>query len=57
MADNLWFVVVALGPIVLGGAIVFAVTRRRKLSAQEKQAREGANQELYDRPASRSHPR
>ena len=32
MADNFWFVVVALGPILLGGAIAYALLQRRRLT-------------------------
>lgn len=53
MVTNLWFIAVALGPVLLGGAIIFAITRRRQRSAQEQHARKQANRELYERPNTR----
>ncbi|MFD1746785.1 LPXTG cell wall anchor domain-containing protein [Rhizobium helianthi] len=53
MADNLWFIAVALGPVLLGGAIVFAMMRRRRFSQDEIEERRAANHDLYDRPQSR----
>lgn len=47
MADILWFIAVAGGPIVLGGAILYATVRSRRLTRAEKQDRSEAIQELY----------
>jgi hypothetical protein len=50
MADNFWFFLVALGPVILAAAIIYAVMRRRRLSAGEKAAQETAMERLYDKP-------
>jgi hypothetical protein len=47
MADILWFIAVAGGPILLGGAILFATMRSRRLSAGEKRERSEAVHDLY----------
>lgn len=50
MADNLWFILVAIGPIILGGAIAYAMLQRRRLSGSEKARQEEAVEALYDKP-------
>lgn len=50
MADNFWFIVVALGPVLLGCAIIYALLRRRRLSTHEKIRQEEAIERLYDKP-------
>ncbi|MGK9053892.1 hypothetical protein QTA58_14125 [Neorhizobium sp. CSC1952] len=50
MADNFWFMVVALGPILLGGAIAYALLQRRRLSPGEERRQEKAVEDLYDKP-------
>ena len=59
MADNFWFIVVAVGPILLGAAIAYALLQRRRLTAKEKRQQEEAIEELYDKPAGgrEPHPR
>lgn len=49
MANSLWFLVIAIGPILLGGAIAFALMRRRRLSAGEKRRQKQAVERLYDK--------
>ncbi len=50
MADNFWFVVVALGPILLGGAVAYALLQRRRLTGSEEIKQEEAIERLYDKP-------
>lgn len=50
MADNFWFIVVALGPVLLGGAIFYALLRRRRLTPGEERRQEEAVERLYDKP-------
>ena len=50
MADNLWLILVALGPVLLGGAIAYAMLRRRRLSGVEKVRQQEAVETLYDKP-------
>lgn len=47
--DYLWLIVVMLGPILLGGAIVFAVMRQRRLSGRERSNQDAATRELYQK--------
>lgn len=47
MADLLWFVAVAIGPVMLGAAIAYALLRQRRLSAREKRAQNDAVRRLY----------
>ena len=50
MADKLWFVIVALGPVLLGIVIAYGLMRRRRLGAAEKIRQEEAVERLYDKP-------
>lgn len=50
MADKIWFVVVALGPVLLGCAIAYALMRRRRLSTSEVVEQKEATERLYDKP-------
>ncbi|MFN7103477.1 MAG: hypothetical protein ACK4N1_12750 [Pseudorhizobium sp.] len=50
MADKIWFIVVALGPVLLGCVIAYAMMRRRRLTAPEKFQQEKAVERLYDKP-------
>lgn len=52
MSTNLWFLAVAIGPVLLGGAIVYALMRRRRLNPVEDMRRDEAVRELYDKPGS-----
>lgn len=47
MADYLWLFAVAGGPIILAGAILYALLRQRRLSKGEKDAQTRATRELY----------
>lgn len=49
MADNLWFLIVALGPVLLGCAIVYALMQRRRLSSEEKHQQSEAIDRLYEK--------
>lgn len=42
-----WLAVVLLGPLLLGGAIVYAILRQRRLSARERINSDAATHELY----------
>lgn len=50
MADNFWFIVVAIGPMLLGAAIAYALLQRRRLTDREKEQQEEAIERLYDKP-------
>ena len=50
MEDKLWFIIVALGPVLLGAALVYAMRHRRRLSKAEKIRQEEAVEQLYDKP-------
>jgi hypothetical protein len=50
MADNIWLILVALGPVILAAAIAYALLRRRRLSTDERIAQEEAVERLYDKP-------
>jgi len=52
--DKFWLFAVAVGPVLLGCAIVFAMMRRRRLSEREKNAQIAAIADLYDKPTTRS---
>jgi hypothetical protein len=54
MIDNFWFFAVALGPVLLGAAIVYAMMRRRRLSRVEEMRQDGAVRDLYDKPTART---
>ncbi|MBH0236334.1 hypothetical protein [Methylobrevis albus] len=49
MDNLLWFFAVAIGPLLLGAAIVYGMTRNRNLTAPEKRAQTAATEELYDK--------
>lgn len=48
MADLMWLIVVAGGPLLLGGVIAYALLRQRKLSGREKQEQTRQVEKLYD---------
>jgi C4-dicarboxylate-specific signal transduction histidine kinase len=49
MLENMgWLLVVALGPLILAGALIYAYVNRRRLSRREKEQQHRAVQELYD---------
>lgn len=43
-----WFFVVAIGPLILGLALGYALARRRYLTPQEKRERHEAIERLYE---------
>ncbi|MRG57421.1 hypothetical protein GF108_17770 [Phyllobacterium sp. SYP-B3895] len=45
--EYLWFAVVFGGPIVLGAILALGMMKRRRLTAQEKQASKEATRKLY----------
>ena len=45
--DVLWFIVVAIGPVILAAAIIYAVMRRRRLTLAERLDQKRATDELY----------
>lgn len=47
MNEFLWLLVIVGGPVVIGGAIAFAMASRRRLSASERKARDRATDRLY----------
>lgn len=48
LSEFLWFVAVALGPVMLGAAIAFALLRRRHSMRERMESRE-ATERLYRR--------
>ncbi|MCJ8520150.1 hypothetical protein ABID21_003150 [Pseudorhizobium tarimense] len=50
MADKLWFIVVALGPLLLGCVVAYSLMRRRRLHTSEKVQQKEATERLYDKP-------
>lgn len=53
-----WWPATVLGPIILGGAIAYALMTRRRLTPREKQAQHEAVDHLYgkDRPDPEKRP-
>ncbi|MBC2772710.1 hypothetical protein H6M51_07535 [Rhizobium sp. AQ_MP] len=49
MINYFWLVVVMLGPVLLGGAIFFAIMRQRRLSGRERIHQDAATRELYQK--------
>jgi NADH:ubiquinone oxidoreductase subunit K len=54
MIDTIWFLAVALGPVLIGAAIVYAMMRRRRLSRVEEVQQTRATRDLYDKPMART---
>lgn len=50
MADKLWFIVVALGPLLLGAVIAYSILKKRRLNTSEKVEQKEAVERLYDKP-------
>lgn len=48
MADILWLVVVAGGPLLLAVVILFAMTRQRRLTRREHDRQASKIDQLYD---------
>ncbi|MDF1609378.1 hypothetical protein PZ897_14430 [Hoeflea sp. YIM 152468] len=47
MENLLWFLVVAVGPLLLAAAMVYALLRKRRLSREEKIRRDKKTAELF----------
>ncbi|WP_245408872.1 hypothetical protein [Rhizobium wuzhouense] len=48
MISNLfWLLAVIVGPILLGGAIAYALLRQRRLTSDEQKRSDAAAKELY----------
>lgn len=54
MIDNLWLVAVALGPVLLGAALIYAMMRRRRLTRSEELQQDASLQDLYEKPSRRT---
>ena len=48
ISNYLWFVTVALGPVLLGAVFIYAMMRRRRLTREERVRLERKVHELYD---------
>jgi hypothetical protein len=46
--DYLWLFAVAGGPIILAGALIWALLRQRRLTPREQQRGDEATKRLYD---------
>lgn len=49
MINYLWMFVVALGPLLLGGAVFYAIIRQRRLTRRERINQDAATRELYEK--------
>lgn len=49
MINYLWLFVVALGPILLGGAVFYAIRRQRRLTHSERINQDAATRTLYEK--------
>ncbi|TPP07355.1 hypothetical protein FJQ55_15355 [Rhizobium glycinendophyticum] len=49
MSNFLWLVAVMIGPLLLGGAIVYGLMRQRRLTPNEMKRSDMATRELYER--------
>jgi hypothetical protein len=47
--DYLWLFVVMLGPILLGGALFYAIMRQRRSTRRERINQDAATRELYEK--------
>ncbi|MDQ0455574.1 hypothetical protein [Rhizobium paknamense] len=52
MADIIWFVAVAIGPLMLGGAIAYGLLSRRDLSKDERKQQRRSIRDLYNKKGS-----
>jgi hypothetical protein len=48
MSEYVWLLVVMLGPVLLGGAILYAIIRQRRLRPDEARCSDAATRELYE---------
>jgi hypothetical protein len=49
ISEYLWFAAVALGPVILGAAVAYALLRRRRLTRRERVESREATEDLYRR--------
>lgn len=49
MIDYLWLFAVVAGPLILGGVLVYALLRQRRLTDGEERAQTEATRELFDK--------
>ncbi len=54
MTNNLWFFAVAVGPVLLGCAVVYAMMQQRRQSQAEERQSDRAVQDLYEKPTRRT---
>ncbi|KQW28096.1 hypothetical protein ASE36_16770 [Rhizobium sp. Root274] len=47
MTDLFWLMAVTLGPVILAGAIIYALMRQRRLRPDEQRRSDAAARELY----------
>ncbi|MDZ5699056.1 hypothetical protein [Chelativorans sp. M5D2P16] len=47
MADYLWFFAVGIAPFLVALVVIYALLKRRRLSAEEKAERNSKTRELY----------
>ncbi|MCX2721555.1 hypothetical protein [Roseibium salinum] len=47
ISDILWFAAVALGPLALAAAIIYAIFRRRRLTRSERERQKRGVRHLY----------
>ncbi len=45
--DVLWLIIVALGPVVLGALIAYALLQRRRFTAAEQTRQDNATRQVY----------
>jgi hypothetical protein len=50
MADKFWFIIVDLGPLLLGAVIAYSILKKRRLTSSEKMEQKEAVEQLYDKP-------
>jgi hypothetical protein len=51
MTEAMWFIAVAIGPLLLVVLFAYALLRRRRLSAAERAAQIRATERVYDEGA------
>jgi hypothetical protein len=49
MTDLFWLMAVTLGPVILAGAIIYALMRQRRLRPDEQKRSDAAARELYQK--------
>lgn len=49
MIDYLWLFAVIAGPLILGGVLVYALLRQRRLTGGEERAQTQATREMFDK--------